>query len=37
MTRELDARFTAAQIAACIERNPTWAGIERRVYGGLIT
>jgi hypothetical protein len=35
-TRELDARFTGAQVAALYERNPTWAGIERRVYGELL-
>jgi hypothetical protein len=34
--RELDARFTGAQIAALYGRNPTWAAIERRVYGDLI-
>jgi hypothetical protein len=34
--REVDARFTRAQIAALYERNPTWAGIECRVYGDPI-
>jgi hypothetical protein len=34
--RELDARFTGAQIATLYRRNPTWAAIERRVYGDLI-
>jgi hypothetical protein len=27
--------FTAEQIARMYERNPAWAAIERRVYGGL--
>ncbi len=35
-TCDVDARFTAAQIAALYARNPTWAGIERRVYGAPI-
>ena len=34
--RELDARFTRAQIATLYRRNPTWAAIERRVYGDVI-
>jgi len=29
------ARFTDEQIGRLYELNPTWASIERRVYGGL--
>ena len=32
---ELDGHFSQAQVRRLYELNPTWAGIERRVYGGL--
>ncbi len=33
----LSSFLTAEQIAALYERNPGWAAIERRVYGGLMS
>lgn len=34
--RDLPRRFSAEQIRRLYALNPTWAGIERRVYGGLM-
>lgn len=34
--RDLEARFTAEDLVAVYGRNPQWAGIEQRVYGGLL-
>jgi hypothetical protein len=34
--RELRRWFTNAQIRRLYERNPGWAAVERRVYGGLL-
>jgi hypothetical protein len=33
--RDLAKRFTGEQIARLYELNPTWAGVERRLYGNL--
>jgi hypothetical protein len=34
-SRDLKQGFTGRQMARLYELNPTWAGIERRVYGSL--
>jgi hypothetical protein len=34
--RDLSGRFSTGQISRLYEHNPTWAAIERRVYGSLL-
>lgn len=35
--RDLGFWFTPSELQALYARNPLWAGIERQVYGGLLT